>query len=382
MPDRTPRLKVISVFLIIGFSLLLQWYGRSCTLLLTSDSYNYLSAARSFAIGGEFRSPDGSYYEFWPPLFPVVLSLTSDPVEMIHFLNLLITVVAGLILFRLAVMFLKDGLLQILFLLIALCSVYQIMISVFLWTELLFLLVVLIHFWIALSVKEGGKKTLFLIVTAFLFCLQRSAGIFFVIAVSSWMLTAGSIPWIRRVKASLLFFVISVSGLALWYGYVKSLKGDFNVSHFRFLEDPFYNLNAIFFTLGKGFVSGPSFLVISSFVCILIVAVITLWKELRMNRSTQFLVWVIALYVLPFLLLGRLDQYEMDRYFSVVMPFMFLFVFIAYDRLVVRFEKYRLVMLLIIGLWVIYPMARTIKNTRMWHIRSCETEVKNYFYMN
>jgi hypothetical protein len=340
-----------------------------------------LSAAQSFATSAQFRSPDGSYYEFWPPLFPVILSMSSHPIEMVQFLNLLITVLIGILLYRLAILFLKDDFLQFVFLLISLCSVYQIMISVFLWAELFFLFLVLIHFWIALFVEDGVKKSTFLIATAFLFCLQRSAGIFFVAGVSFWMLTRTNVPLAKRVKHVVSYFLISISGLVLWYWYVKSLNAEFSLSDFRFFEAPLYNLRAILFTLGKSVIIGPFYFVITFFTCIVICMLIVL-KQARMNRNVQFLVCVIASYILPFVLLGRLDEYEMDRYFSVIIPFVYLLIVLSVDLLFLPFRKYRLIMFVLAALWVIYPMARTIRNTRMWHVRSCEMEVKNYFYMN
>lgn len=74
------------------------WFGRYCPPLLalaallglagytwgqgpltTSDSYFYLAAARSWASSGQLLDPNGSPYAFWAPLYPVLLALAGAP---------------------------------------------------------------------------------------------------------------------------------------------------------------------------------------------------------------------------------------------------------------------------------------------------------------
>src|SRR5688572_17596485 len=80
---------------VIVISLLIQFYVTNCGLLLTYDSREYLSAANSFNEQGVFMGTDGTPYVFWPPLFPMILSLFADPQAAMVWINLVVSALIG-----------------------------------------------------------------------------------------------------------------------------------------------------------------------------------------------------------------------------------------------------------------------------------------------
>lgn len=58
---------------VVALAVLLQWYGHQGGLLKTPDSCSYLAATKSF---------DG--YVYFPPLFPLVLSVLGPYWEWIQ----------------------------------------------------------------------------------------------------------------------------------------------------------------------------------------------------------------------------------------------------------------------------------------------------------
>jgi hypothetical protein len=81
------------------------------------------------------------------------------------------------------------------------------------------------------------------------------------------------------------------------------------------------------------------------------------------------------MYVAGFTVLGRLDINELDRYLSVITPFVFLLLFMTAEKISAAarpWVRYGVMALAI--LWMSYTMLRTAKNVEFWHERSCLTE--------
>jgi hypothetical protein len=360
---------------ILSISIAMQVYGSFCGILLTDDSLNYLSAAASFAATHEFKSPDGTYFVAWPPLFPVFLSLFQNPEKWMWVLNVLLKIFVSVILLALAQRFLIHRFTCLLLLLVSLCGVHITVISVFLWSELIFLLFLLINFLLAMNLRKGTRYVIAFFLTGFLLCLQRNAGVFYISAVSLWLLLDPAITWKTKITYSTLFFTLSLSGLAVWVYYVSGLSDEFSFAAYRFLEDPLYNVKLILSRIGKLLITGSGSLLISVSIFSFSFAAFFLRSEIRNRRHLQLLVLVIVTYVVGLLTLGRIDPHEMDRLLSVITPLLYLFLFAGFDHFLRSVKQRSIVQALTIAaiLWTLYPLSRSFQNVQLWYNRSCLT---------
>jgi hypothetical protein len=353
-------------------SICIQLYTSYCGVLLTDDSRNYLSAARSFASSGEFLSPDGSYFVAWPPLFPVLLSWTSDPLPLWMIINVLLKIAIGLFIYLISTRFISNRSVQHLFTLACLWGVHLTMISAFLWSELLFLLLLLINFMIAVSWKNSVSKFAMICVTGFLLCLQRNAGVFYIASIFFWMLLDQEVPMNRRLLAAFAFAGISLSGWAIWMMHIHSVSDEFNFAAFHFFEDPIHNAFLISSKVGKLWLPGPGWLTSIAGVMITASLCLFLWREIRQRRALQLLILIIVIYSCGLWSLGQLNSHDLDRLISVVVPLLYLLGFVAIDKLVGKISLSSL-RIAVIGmiLWSFYPLGRTVQNARLWHNQSC-----------
>jgi 4-amino-4-deoxy-L-arabinose transferase-like glycosyltransferase len=220
---RTRTDAVVTILLgVVGFALVLFCTSRF-GIGISPDSVCYLSAARSVLAGKGFLMYDGSPYTFWPPLYPLLMAgfglLGIDPLVAMRYLNALvfgmIIVLARILLLRHieSPRFVFLGALTVLF------SVQILETTVKALSEPLFILLILFSA-IVLSryVTDGKRSHLFVLVALMAAaCLQRYAGMAFVIAGGLLMLTAPrQLSRDERARRAAIFVVLSVIPLGLW----------------------------------------------------------------------------------------------------------------------------------------------------------------------
>ena len=125
--------------------------------------------------------------------------------------------------------------------------------------------------------------------------------------------------------------------------------------------------------IGKMLVNGSPILIFSIgvlFIVVTILANLTLWSN---DRVQQFFYIVSGVYLLGYLSMpGKLDVYELDRYFLVLVPIVYLFLMNLFDWILNSLKgKSKIYIYLIVVAWLIYPMTRTVKNVNSWNERSC-----------
>jgi hypothetical protein len=369
------RVFILGFAAILSLSIALQVYASFCGLILTDDSLNYLSAARSFSATREFRSPDGTYFVAWPPLFPVILSLFQDPEKWLWIMNVVLKIFISVTMLAIAQRFIAHRTTRLIFLLVSLCGVHIVMISAFLWSELVFMLLLLSNFVLALKLTRHRTYVILFFITGFLLCLQRNAGVFYIIAVSLWLVFDTESTRMKTLRFSAAFFILSISGLSAWVYHVNGLSNEFSFTAYRFLEDPLYNVTLILSRIGKLFIVGPGSVLITTSLGILLYAGYILRKRILIRRDLQLLLMVVITYVIGLLTVGRMDPHEMDRYLSVIIPFLYVFVFAAFDHFIQSAQQARIIRALTIAaiLWSLYPLSRTYQNAQLWYKRSCLT---------
>jgi hypothetical protein len=362
----------VYLFLVLIASIGLQFYGSYCGILLTDDSRNYLSAAESFRSSGEFKSPDGTYFVAWPPLFPMVLSLLPDGAIAVQIFNIILKCIAGVALYDLSTKLIESRPLRIVFLLVSLCGVHLTMISVFLWSELLFLSLMLANFLIAIRLNNFRFSLPLFLITGFLLCMQRNAGVFYVSGVSIWLLLDDQKPFKKRVILALAFSMFSVSGLLIWVNHIHSISDEFQFSAYRLFEDPLHNLQLVLVRLGELFVTGPHWLLKIVSLSLSGTCLYILRTDLTRRPELELALIISSVYLLGLSLLGKLDPHELDRLLSVFVPFVYLIVFAAMDKVAggMRIQTVQF-FLIVVVIWCSYPLLRTARNVSQWHNRSC-----------
>lgn len=360
-------------------SFVLEWWVRECGFLLVSDSYQYLSAARSFREAGIFLSPDGSYYTIWPPLFPMILSVFDEPLNAAIWINALSKIVMGGCLFYLSNHLLKEFFTKSLYLILALiANVSLVWISVFFLSEILFMGLVYVN--IVLTLQPRTRSTyFFMVLTGFLFCLQRNAGLFIIGGTSIWMLIEGKLSVKRKLFSAALYFIVCTSGQWLWNFYNASFIPEEVVFYEHpFLADAGINLLRVLSALGWLFLPLQGWHSILSGALLIIAVFFLLHTNILSDSRWQLLILIIVCYIGGYIAMPELDVHEMDRYFSVVVPIIFLLCLKASENIPGYFVKKFFVHVCLI-LWLCYPLLRTGKNALQWHERSCAKIMKVLF---
>lgn len=186
----------------------------------TSDSIQYEFAAKSFANSYTLAIEDGKPYVQWGPLYPIVLSLGYQDVHQftkwLHFLAMNCCICLWISLFR---QFTSNTLLGLLFGLSLACSTELMTLSVFIWSETIFMLL-FAGFTLSLYRLSIGKGHWLLVsLLLFLSLLQRNAGIFLIAGILFPFLLRQNNHGIRLQKL-LKISALGLSGFVLWNSWV------------------------------------------------------------------------------------------------------------------------------------------------------------------
>lgn len=383
MSIRSIKQHSLIVILIFGFSFLLLIYSTQ-QINLTYDSKEYINAAQSLKSSGELLTRDGQSFSNWAPLFPLILSTFGGDLGIYKYFNLLIFLLLELGMILLILNLIQDKLLQII------CSIWLafstpiLMQFNFLWSEPLFITFLIFKILFFLKFQKTTKKGYYfaMIALGMLLCLQRYAGLFIVPAFALMLISSKKINR-HSILRGLLYGMVSVLPLLIWIGLNYQQKGDgfsvfasnlfvrFIPNLFRsYYQDIFFSWflpNKLVFQLGLYY----------SFV-FLILLIIVWWKTKFWFTKDQMLLITISLVYYLFLILidysylnDKVKDFsylsDFGRYLAVLYVPVLLLLFSIMDKktvLVPVFHKRILFILLFI--WSLYPIGRTIKNTIHW----------------
>ena len=150
---------------------------------ISPDSVDYLSAAKGMVSGEGLIGYDGSPFVLWPPFFPSILaaidSVGIDPLDGARFFNALIF---GLIIFFSSLWLLKTykfNPLSLFGLLVIFLSVPVFWVSQYIWSEPLFILLVLVSLYMIVRFLENNDKMILVLAAIFtaIACITRYPGI-------------------------------------------------------------------------------------------------------------------------------------------------------------------------------------------------------------
>ena len=371
---------------VIVAALLLQWYAHSGGkgLLLTDDSYHYIAAGKSFANSFTFTDSENHNFLFWPPLFPVILSIIGPSGESLIWLNMILLIFIAAAIFHLIDRIHNNSVIKILCFIFVLLGVHLLLISSFLWSEFIFLFFVLFFVTSLLKSKQNKTYLYFACIIGFFMCLQRNAGLFIVTGAAIWLFVNEDNGKIKFAKP-ITFFLLVTSGLLIWNAYVWIVVPH---EHFDFsgklFQHALQNSSALAQSIIHTFLpmkvlSIP--ILLSSFLILLY----SIRKEIWKNESLQlvFIVSVVYAFFLYLVLIINIagfpiDVGEADRFISVIVPFLGMLFFKSVEIFLQRQNNtIRLACILLLICWLSYPIARSIKNAKQWHSISAKNAMSH-----
>lgn len=202
------------------------------------DSSNYIAAARSLLAGEGLRYADGRIYTHWPPLYPALLAMLGlagiDPMIGARLLNAFAfgatIFVSGALLARCT----TSSAFALLGALAVAMSPALLTPFTMAWSEPVFILLAALFLLVVPHFLRRKRLPVLVLVAiiAGLACLQRYAGVTFVLA-GAVLVTVGTTktPIFKRGLHLLIFGLISVTPLALWLARNMSIEGHATGSH-------------------------------------------------------------------------------------------------------------------------------------------------------
>jgi hypothetical protein len=359
---------------------------------VTDDSINFLAAALSFP--PHLEKIDGSPFVEWTPLFPVILSFFkytgTDILLFASILHGIIFCLTTCIVFNLISERLTNSPVKIISKIIFLFSTPLLLVNIFLWSEPLFnlfLLLAIIFLHRYLQVNERSTFIL-LIISGALMCLQRKSGILFTIPVAICLFTlAKHGKTSKKLLKSFLYLIFS-SAPFIWYLVTrKSVSGKY-FTHYEFdpgqlqpVSTETFNVLSTWLFPDELSLTIRLSVSLSLLVLFVIVSTITIrFTRIKLRIFESLLLTIFIFYILAVIvgfMFVRLDQAFDDRIFaSVYIPGMLLFCCLLdsiYKKIPLLPMQYagniRRFYLIMLALWLLYPVSRTIFNTYTWYTR-------------
>jgi hypothetical protein len=367
-------------FTILFAGVCLYGYATRCGLNLTDDSLEYLRHASFYCHDEGMIKSTFDQMSYWPPLFGLIIYLwklvMGIPLEL---LQLAFMLTNFFLLVTIGKRFVDNPAGRLIWLAVSFLGVSLIMVHVFLWSEpvfiaiLLSLILVMDNFFVHKKIKWFLAGMMF----SFLLCMQRNAGLFIIAAL------AFSILWYRPVKKWLLYSVILfLTGIASFL--IWNLSISINLQdHHQFLRHSYFS-GYFANTLDFMMVISAWFLprltgAYIRLIFILVIIIWVLWNDLSGMlhpgdyKPTVMLIVVCLFYIIGMSSIGRIDSWEAERYLSVIHP-IFMLIFIKYAVKKVKSKQtaaFKWIAAFLIGIWISYSIARSGINVIHWHQRSC-----------
>jgi hypothetical protein len=249
---------------IIYFLLMLSLVGVLLVVICTSrygagvtpDSVAYISTARNLLSGEGYARHDGRPFVDWPPLFPTLLAWIGlsgfDPLDSVRYVNAisfgLTILVSGLWLLNNV----RSPPLVLLGSVAILLSRPLIYVSVFAWTEPIFVLFMLSSIFVMQQFLQSGK-VLFLLLSAIfaaLASLTRYIGVTVILTgLLALLLFNRNISTITKLLRATLFTFISLFPLTAWvirnYAVASTLVGERGSSPYTLMQELYFTLNTV-----------------------------------------------------------------------------------------------------------------------------------------
>ncbi|MCU0437651.1 MAG: hypothetical protein MUC49_07020 [Raineya sp.] len=325
----------------------------------TVDAQAYWYAAQSFHHKGQFLTPQG-YYTNWTPLFPITLSLLGVKT------TLFITLIINLILIFKFTKNVFDSELNNLSSYLAyshtITSVFFILIHFFVWSEA-GSMALLIASVLSIQKLHKNQDWAIFIILSNLLCMQRMAGIFFVIFFFFWI-------WKQHTwQKAFMYGILASLSLLAWFtrNFFIQNKPDFIDNIFMVsLESSFlgYAEAVLNIFLPSFFI--PNILKIFFLGIFLLILLYVLWK--KFPPISKLLSGIIFSYLFIMIFLRMNVEGESERYIAPIIP---IIIFLFWKQISLFLNKnnhlYRRISGYAMAFLVIaYNIFRTYKNVYQW----------------
>jgi hypothetical protein len=364
----------------VGIWCVLSGYATYYGLAMTSDSWNYLSATRSFGAIGELRNANGTLYTAWPPLFPVLLAAWADTVPL-SWKWLQVGCLAGSLVVwgHLGQLLLTHNVLARLYVLVLAFSTPWLICAGFLWSEPVFVLLFSVYIYAVYRFGTTSNYLMLLLATlsGILLPLQRVSGFFVLagVAVAAVALYPAQV-WRRRALL-LAHGVVVVSAGLVWQYYTLFVVESRNLQEARDWQVWVQAADDFGHAMGRWFLPMTTRAAQGHGVYAVLFLFLSIVGAFAPGpRFLRLLGIVVAVVLLPlvplaWLRLSGTGLTDADRYTAVVYAPFFLLLFAQVQRLFPQpgsNKQQRLVWLL--GLcWLLYPAARMVRNAHYLHQR-------------
>jgi len=354
-------------------------------LLLTFDSYQFLQAADHFYHDGKIILDNHKPYINRSPLFPILLAaLKGLSGNYLSSALVIHSITWGASILIIGITFYPLFQKKIFFWIMLGCIVLHpplIMTHIFLWSEPVFFLLLSITIYHLLSYYKKNYTLNFigLIIFSNLLCLQRYAGIFYVIGIGISLLLLSSESFQKRLYKSFMYTGCSLITSIAWFirnfyyhgvfaGQQKS-DGFFSVP----LDHTLYlYMNSIFsWFLPHKIAFGIRAILLTT----LLFLVLFFWIKKRPSLYqettkviTSLLILFLCFFSLMFIFYSGIED-EIDRYLCTTYPLLVgpIFLLIANYHSYLKKIVYRNTIIISLLLWFIYPVIHTTKNIIFWH---------------
>lgn len=377
--------KNLIALLILFLAVVLYTYANYCGLGLTYDSKDYLYAAETFAKNLELRNADNGLYVERSPIFPVFLSfLGQNRLFLSLYVNGLFLFFSLWLLYQVSSKLFQSNSILYLFLLSQSFSIAHLLTHSFLWSEPLFLILLTLSLIYLYQYFENynSKYLVYMFFLSFVFALERNTGIFFIagMALSIFLLSSKKV----FLHHSIVYFILSSSGWIIWT--VRSIltKGsDFHPAKEAMFQNFFINIYHYSNVLSAWLLplSLPYIFRLIILILLITFSAYFFWENSKKIQKSQLLfikslVVIYGVYTLALLSLENVGYHESERYFAIVYPAFFILIFIALEILYlkIRTKSYKKILILIMTLWLVYPLWRTGKNVKFWHDHRCQNK--------
>lgn len=337
---------------------------------LTADSHQYIKIARQIYQNGFINISENENIAYRPPLYPIILSflLDSEGYISIKFFHYLLGLSLFFIWDIISFDILKNKRQHLLFMVLLSISTNMVMISVFIWSELLFFalfsLVILIVkkyigagniYWILLS-----------IIPAFLMLIQRNAGIFLISAFYFSIIALKSVP-LKQLKIIGLSYLLSISGFLIWN--VQRILMEDRTHIIAELLPYFTPAKNYMLTVNEiGAIFYPSLLLFPFsifFTTVVLVMLCYFIFKLADSLFLKILFLSVLLYLSIWIIIPG-DPSEMGRFISVVSPILLLSIVkgLSFGFEKMKFHAY--FKSLIFSIIILYSVFRVTNNSLLW----------------
>lgn len=366
-------MKFLNLYLVILLFSAFFLFSVKCDIGTTYDSGEYEAAAASFHSSGKLVGSKGAPYTDWPPLYPITLSVFGNYIHgfavVVNLLCLLFSIILWI---GMAQNYLKEYL--IFYGILLSLSTPLLLISSFLWSESLFLLLlsVYMHLLFQYCKTQSIKWLLWATLAGFFMLLTRTVGITLV----GGVVIAFAISYKnfdkKTIGAMLIHFLVASSGLLCWLAYTGIFfkKGNI-ISDLLFYTSIYKNVLTFARELSSWFIPNLQNATLSLIITTA-VAIITIMAYRPGDFFIKILVGMGAAYCSMFIFLSVNDS-DMSRYMAVLYPAIMLLLVSVLKKLISTRPSWKKPLYIVLILWLSYPLIRISHNALRFHQNNCST---------